>query len=279
MKHVLFIALVLGVCNVNSQELPQEKFEEVIKDYKAKIESATILKDCGHILDGPAYFTKQFENNMLDLMLIITPEARQDIGLQMYNNYKLLGQIDNINSIYPKAQEILNNLIKFVDRKNVVYKLNILKTDDINAYATLGGYLYITTGLINFIDSFDELAFLIGHEIAHEDKFHTQRKITKLTVSSNFTEISKMDGFKEIAQKINGAISAPFDQIDEYESDRYGFELAKKAGYDSSKFGDFFKKLEKYEKQDLLKKLTSTHPFSEHRKNCIEAYIDEDENH
>ena len=183
------------------------------------------------------------------------------------------GQIDNKNSVYPKAQEILNNLVKFASRKNVSYKLNILKTDDVNAFATLGGYLYITEGLINFVDSYDELAFIIGHEIAHEDRLHTQRKITKLTLSGNLLNLTKMDGFKEIAMNLNNTLSAPFDQIDEYESDSYGFEMAKKAGYDVTKFADFFKKLEKNEKQDILQKLTRTHPFSEHRKNCIEQKI------
>ena len=203
----------------------------------------------------------------------VTPEARNDIGRQRYNTFLRSGQIDNKNSVYPRAQEILNKLVKFASRKNVSYRLNILKTEDINAFATLGGYLYITTGLINFVDSYDELAFIIGYEIAHEDKLHTQRKITKLTLSTNLLNISRIDGFKEIAMNLNSKLSAPFDQIDEYEADKYGFEMAKKAGYDVTKFADFFKKLEKNEKQDILQKLTRTHPFSEHRKNCIEQKI------
>ncbi|MFD2588935.1 MULTISPECIES: M48 family metallopeptidase [Flavobacteriaceae] len=270
---IIFFALVFAISFGTAQELPQDKLEEVFGEYQSKIESAAILKDCGHALDGPAYITKQLENNWLDFMLYVTPEARVNIGRQMYNRYLFLGKIDNTNSSYSKVQEILSKLIKFANSKNVSYHLNILKSDDINAFATLGGYLYITTGLINFVESYDELAFIIGHEIAHEDKLHTQRKITKLTLSSNLLDMTRMDGFKEIAKNINNTLSAPFDQIDEYESDSYGFEMAKKAGYDVNRFADFFKKLEKYEKQDLLEKLTRTHPFSEHRKNCIEQKI------
>jgi len=275
MKRILIASLFLTLVSISirAQEFGEGALEKMFSEYQSKIENATVLKDCGHALDGPAYVTKQLENNWLDFMLFVTPEARSNIGHQMYNRYLLLGQINNKNSAYQKAQEILKNLVKHANRKNVSYQLNILDTDDINAFATLGGYLYITKGLINFVDSYDELAFIIGHEIAHEDKLHTQRKITKLTLSANLVNMTRMDGFNEIAKKINSTLSAPFDQIDEYESDRYGFELAKKAGYDVSRFGDFFKKLEKYEKQDLLEKLTRTHPFSEHRKNCIEQYI------
>lgn len=275
MKRILIASFVLAFVTMSTraQELPEDTLEEVLNEYQSKINNAIVLKDCGHALDGPAYVTKQLENNWLDFMLYVTPEARTNVGRQMYNRYLLLGKIDNKNAAYPKAQEILKNLVKHANRKNVSYQLNILNSDDINAFATLGGYLYITKGLINFVDSYDELAFIIGHEIAHEDKLHTQRKITKLTLSANLMNMTRMEGFNEIAKKINGTLSAPFDQIDEYESDSFGFEMAKKAGYDINRFADFFKKLEKYEKQDLMEKLTRTHPFSEHRKNCIQQYI------
>lgn len=275
MKKIVtrILAFALGLAFTTAQELPQDELEEVFNEYQSKIDNATVLIDCGHALDGPAYIAKQVENNWLDFMLYVTPEVHSDIGRQIYNRYILSGKIDNKNSVYPRVQEILNNLVKYANRKNVSYKLNILKTDDVNAFATLGGYLYITTGLINFVDSYDEIAFIIGHEIAHEDRHHTQRKITKLTLSTKLTNMTRIDGFKEIAMKLNNTLSAPFDQIDEYESDSYGFEMAKKAGYDVNKFADFFKKLEKNEKQDILQKLTRTHPFSEHRKNCIEQKI------
>ena len=87
--------------------------------------------------------------------------------------------------------------------------------------------------------------------------------------------MTRMEGFTDIANKINRTLSPPFDQIDEYEADKVGFELAKAAGYDVNRFADFFKKLERYQKQDLLTKLTSTHPFAEHRKKCIQSYIDQ----
>ncbi|QLG45075.1 M48 family metallopeptidase [Costertonia aggregata] len=275
MERILIASFVLAFTTLSAraQGLPEDTLQEVFGEYQSKINNAVVLKDCGHALDGPAYITKQLENNWLDFMLYVTPEARTKVGRQTYKKYLLSGKIDNKNGAYPKAQEILKNLVKYADRKNVSYQLNILDSEDINAFATLGGYLYITKGLINFVDSYDELAFIIGHEIAHEDKLHTQRKITKLTLSTNLMNMTKMQGFNEIAQKINGTLSAPFDQIDEYESDSFGFEMAKKAGYDVNRFADFFKKLEKYEKQDLLEKLTRTHPFSEHRKNCIERYI------
>jgi predicted Zn-dependent protease len=257
-----------------AQELPLDKLDEAIAVYTSKVEDAALLNNCGHAFDGPAFLLKQAENNWLDFALYISSNSKSSIGKQIYNRYVLLGQLDNTHFAKEKVEEILQKITKNVSRKGINYKLSILKSDEINAFATLGGYLYITTGLLDFVDSYDELAFIIGHEVAHEDRLHTQRKVTKLTLSTDLGDMTRMEGFAEIASKINKTLAPPFDQIDEYEADKVGFELAKAAGYDVNRFADFFKKLERYEKQDLLRKLTSTHPFAEHRKNCIHSYID-----
>lgn len=153
------------------------------------------------------------------------------------------------------------------------FKLTILDTKEINAYSTLGGYIYITTGLIEFVESTDELAFIIGHEMGHDVLLHTQRKITKLLLSSELLGKINLEDYTKLAMNINTKFSAPFDQIDEYEADEYGVVLAAKAGYDPRKFGDFFRKIEKYEDRGVLKKITATHPFARHRRKCIVHYI------
>ncbi len=257
-----------------AQELPLDKLDEAIAVYTSKVEDAALLNNCGHAFDGPAFLLKQAENNWLDFALYISSNSKSSIGREIYSRYVLLGQLDNTHFAKEKVEEILQKISKNVSRKGVNYKLSILKSDEINAFATLGGYLYITTGLLDFVDSYDELAFIIGHEVAHEDRLHTQRKVTKLTLSTDLGDMTRMEGFAKIASKINKTLAPPFDQIDEYEADKIGFELAKAAGYDVNRFADFFKKLERYEKQDLLRKLTSTHPFAEHRKNCVHSYID-----
>ncbi|OLT56255.1 hypothetical protein BI334_32575 [Moorena producens 3L] len=275
MKPTLSTLLVILLFKWSgAQELPLDKLDEAIAVYTSKVEDAALLNNCGHAFDGPAFLLKQAENNWLDFALYISSNSKSSIGREIYSRYVLLGQLDNTHFAREKVEEILQEISKNVSRKGVNYKLSILKSDEINAFATLGGYLYITTGLLDFVDSYDELAFIIGHEVAHEDRLHTQRKVTKLTLSTDLGDMTRMDGFAEIASKINRTLAPPFDQIDEYEADKVGFELAKAAGYNVNRFADFFKKLERYEKQDLLRKLTSTHPFAEHRKNCIHSYID-----
>ncbi len=273
MRHIIFTSgLFLSFFTCFSQTLSQEKIDEIIEKYKASYDQVMVLKDCGHELDLPIMWSKKFENRTLDALLPISDTERKSMGEKIYGDmYKKRKMLNNHwakNDVFIILNKITANL-----EGSTTYKLNIIKSQQINAFATMGGYIYLTTGLLDFVDSYDELAFIIGHEVAHEEKLHTQRKVTKMLVSSNLLSMVKLDDFKKIALNINATLSAPFDQIDEYEADKYGAELAMKAGYDASKFGDFFKKLARYENKTLLNKLKSTHPFAEDRKNCIEEYI------
>lgn len=151
--------------------------------------------------------------------------------------------------------------------------MTILDTDEINAYSTIGGYIYVTTGLIDFVDSDDELAFILGHEMGHDVLRHTQRKITKLLLSSELLGKVNLENYSNLAMNIGTKFTAPFDQIDEYEADKYGVKLAVRAGYDHNRFSDFFRKIEKNEDRSIISKLSSTHPFAQDRKKCIQKYI------
>jgi len=276
MKNLtLIFTLLFGLSAIAfsfGQSTVEQQLEEIVSTYTDKIEQAVTLSSCGHAFDGPAAFVKQTENAWLDALLYVTADYKKSIGREIYLKNKAQGKINNTHVSYAKTQEILTALVKQTKRSGAMYRLNILKSAEINAFATLGGYLYVTTGLLNFVESYDELAFIIGHEIAHEELKHTQRKVTKLTMY-DYLNFSKLEKFGQIAKGISGTLSPPFDQIDEYEADRYGFYLAKNAGYNVSKFADFFVKLERYEKKDIMKKLSSTHPYASHRKKCVQTYI------
>tara|TARA_R110002073_G_scaffold279026_1_gene443145 strand:- start:433536 stop:434363 length:828 start_codon:yes stop_codon:yes gene_type:complete len=271
-KTVLLVTLLVLSTTSYSQGLTENKMQEIINSYKSNIETATVIKDCGHVLDGPLFIAKQFENRLLDASLNFSSKERKVVAQNIYKDMLRTNKVIENHTTKNNVLTIIHKITSQLTSKNVTYKLTIFDSEQINAFTTMGGYIYITTGLLNFVDSYDELAFILGHEIAHEFKLHTQRKVTKLLFSSNIFNLIRLTDFQKMAASINSTLSAPFDQIDEYEADQHGAILAKKAGYDSNRFGDFFKKLEKYEKRDLLTKLKSTHPFAMHRKNCIANY-------
>ncbi|XLS29594.1 M48 family metallopeptidase [Flavobacteriaceae bacterium M23B6Z8] len=274
MRQIILISsLILSYVSCFSQTLDQEKIDEIIQNYQDTFDEVMTLKDCGHELDIPIMWSKRFESRTLDALLPVSEAERKMMGAKIFTDMQKKRKMVRDHWAKNDVLAILNKITANIDDNKVSYKLNIIDSQEINAFATMGGYIYLTTGLLDFVDSFDELAFIIGHEIAHEEKLHTQRKVVKMLVSSNLLSMIKLDDFKMIALNINKTLSAPFDQIDEYEADKYGAELAMKAGYDASKFGDFFAKLARYENKTLINKLKSTHPFAEDRKNCLEEHI------
>lgn len=262
--QILFFIVLWSIQSRSQSEQPYRT--------QAQLGSNNNIVDCGHLLDGPSYYIKQLENKSLDNMFSLTKEQKKQIGKANYEQVlkknKLLKEFQNKKSV---LQTFAN--VKKVANSTTAFKLHIIDSKDINAFTMIGGHIYLTTGLLSYVDSMDELAFILGHEIGHHEKLHLERKVKKIMATSTFFGATGVEEFTRIAIDLNNKFSAPFDQINEYEADEYGFELAKETGYDVNRFADFFKKLEKNEKRSILAKLNSTHPFSSDRRKCVENYI------
>lgn len=72
-----------------------------------------------------------------------------------------------------RITEIGNRVAKVSDKPDMKYIFRIVNDPVINAYSTAGSYVYINTGLLDVLESEDELAFIISHEVAHACKSHS----------------------------------------------------------------------------------------------------------
>ena len=78
------------------------------------------------------------------------------------------------------TDEILNSG-NVTYRDEFVWKIHIIEDDEVlNAFATPGGYIYVYTGLIKFLENEDDLAGVMGHEIAHSDQRHSVKQLQKM---------------------------------------------------------------------------------------------------
>lgn len=269
----LFLGLILLMSGTAWAQLSDAKMQEILTRYNKEFEKGSSIISCGHYMDSFTYLAKQTENAGLDAALSLSGKTLGDIGYQIYQKRLANGELNTTHSLLPNLQNMLSRLTQQLNNPDLSFTISVLRTNQVNAFATFGGYVYVTEGLLGFVGSYDELAFIVGHEIAHINYGHSRRKITKMAITADLLNMSGLDGFREVALNVNGVLSAPFDQIDEYESDQLGFELAYKAGYDKYKFADFFRKLAQNENKTLLNKLSSTHPFASDRENCINEYI------
>ena len=275
-KIIKLIIVLLPIISCYSAAYWQDEsndIEAILETYNASIGQFINLYGCGHILDAPAYALKKTQNITLDALLLLDGEDEEALGREVMKEMRSALKIQKDHWAEPTVKSILGRLQKHVERKEISYKVHIVVTEEINAFATVGGNIFVTTALMDFVESNDELAFIIGHEIAHVDRYHTLRKYKKLALAASITDLVNMDQLTSVASDIDLVLNAPFDQIDEYEADQYGVELAKKAGFNAQRFTDFFKKQAQYENKDIVGKLMGTHPFAEDRVNCMQEYI------
>ena len=165
---------------------------------------------------------------------------------------------------------IFNKLMKYVQRKDINYNYKVVRSDEVNAYAIAGGFMYVNTGILDFLDNENEIAFVLAHEISHNEKKHCIKRVQYAALASSIDP-----SFGEIVQMAYNMYSLPYSKYDEYEADENGVVLMEKAGYNKSGAVSFFDKLEELEKEygmdqrDAVNDFISSHPTAKDRRERV----------
>jgi len=158
-----------------------------------------------------------------------------------------------------------------------VYKCQIIKNDSvINAFATPGGYIYVYTGLLKFIDNEATLAGILGHEIAHAEQRHATKRMTKaygVEFLLNLVLGNNPNQYAQIAANLfTGLGFLENSREDEYDADDYSFKYLLDSKWYPGAITYFFDKL-KTGDTSFLTVLLSTHPMPEDRITKVKELI------
>lgn len=194
------------------------------------------------------------------------------------NTYKLLAPSD-----YPEAYAYLNalrdeilNSGKIAYKDDFAWEMHIVHDDNVlNAFATPGGYIYVYTGLIKYLDHGDDLAGVLGHEMAHADRRHTVRNLQK-TYGVNFllgVVLGQEPGaLEQIAGQVAGTLAGlSFSREFETEADEQSVEYLAHTQYACNGAAHFFIKLNESGDAGQTPEFLSTHPNPDNRIENINA--------
>jgi predicted Zn-dependent protease len=167
------------------------------------------------------------------------------------------------------ANDVGQNLWAQTVRKDVPYNLKILDSTDINSFTIGGGYIYVNEGLLDFVQSDDELAGVIGHETGHNERRHTvtlPAKAQALDVLFGIASIFSPFVYR-FGQLAEAGIVAKAQRGDELQADQYGLLLMSRAGYDPDSMVSFMNHLGVLEgdKSNLVDKYLADHPGFQNR--------------
>jgi Zn-dependent protease with chaperone function len=163
-----------------------------------------------------------------------------------------------------------HTMLGYVVRQNLPYEFKVIDTDLVNAFAAPYGHVYVTTGLLDFCESEQEVWGVIGHEIGHVSNRHSISAVKRGFLYNIGLAIlgGQSRGLADAAGLGLGLLSLRYSRENEYEADDMGRRLSFAAGYDPRGQVDFFGRLlAKYEKSrpSSIEVMFRTHPTTDKR--------------
>jgi beta-barrel assembly-enhancing protease len=175
-------------------------------------------------------------SNMSDAQEIALGEqTNQSIS----NEVKISRNPAMINYINQIGQRLARNSA----RPNLKYTFQVVEDDNINAFATMGGFVYVNTGLMKAADNEAQLASVIGHEIGHITGRHSLQQVKQRAISQGVTSLLGVDRDQVVQIGVQVALTLPNSRQDEYDADRRGLTTMIQTGYAPSAMPEFMKKL------------------------------------
>ncbi len=206
---------------------------------------------------------------------IFSIEDDKQLGLQLQDeisanpgDYPVLSE-SQYSAAYAHLYRIRDSIL---NSGNVVHKddfewdLQIIQDDSVlNAFCAPGGYIYVYTGLIKFLDSEDQLAGVLAHEIAHADKRHSTEQLTKSYSISLLLQVVLGENAQLLSEIAQGLVSLKFSRSDESEADEYSVKYLCPTEYNAAGAAGFFDKLIQMEQAGATPQFLSTHPNPDNR--------------
>lgn len=212
----------------------------------------------------------------------------QEVGQAAFA--KLDGQYGVVTDTAATAylNKYLQSLSLFVERQEIPYRAAILNTSEINAYALPGGYIFVTLGTLQQVQTPGELAGILAHELGHVQHRHVLDQVT-IEVGYDFAETLArfLAGGRQVVNtamaQVNDAIEERlflegYQADDEYEADRFALEFLHSLGISAQDYVSFLTRLGEHqvEADASLDNLDATHPPLDERLKRLRPMVNPD---
>ena len=169
--------------------------------------------------------------------IVLMSESREiKIGKEAHEELMEQGAAYPDEELQAYVNQIGQTLAITSDRPDIEYTFTIINDENINAFALPGGYIYINRGLMAYLDSEEELAAVLSHEIGHVTARHSVRQQTANSANSFLAQLAYVTtGSGDLAQASNmygTSLVRGYGREHELEADGEGAEYLHNAGYD-----------------------------------------------
>lgn len=258
MKILNKIILAAVVSSVASAAYGFDFGQELNKAFKENVQKK--------IIENPSSAA-----NVLSGLVGTSQEEEVAIGKQIAGN--LLGASPLVKD--KNLQKYVNNVGRWVasqsERPDLPWHFGVIDTNDINAFAAPGGYVFVTRGLYRQLTNEAELAGVLAHEVGHViSKHHLKILQQSSLVDLGGQALARQVGNNEKVQQLIGGgaeiVARSLDKNAEFEADSIAVVLSARAGYDPFSFPEVLQEIGHVAKDDSsVAMLFKTHPHPDER--------------
>ncbi|MGD9300026.1 MAG: M48 family metalloprotease [Desulfobacterales bacterium] len=220
----------------------------------------------------------------------ITVREEEEMSRQMMAMiYKYYNVIDD-PVIVPYVNKIGQRILATLPKQPFTYHFHVIDDDVYNAFATPAGHIFVYTGLLNAMEEEEELAGIMGHEIAHvycrhiSQKIERSKKISMATLAGMAAGVLMgLGGAGEAASAVTmGSVAAgqsaelAYSRENEMQADQFGVEFLTKANYSASGLLEILKKIrgKTWFGSNQIPTYLMTHPAVEDRIAFISSWLE-----
>jgi metalloendopeptidase OMA1, mitochondrial len=208
-------------------------------------------------------------------LMLVSPEQETQMGLQSFAQVKQQERVSNDPRHNARIERIGRRIAASVGRElpNAQWEFVVFESDQVNAFALPGGKVGVYTGLLKLADSDDEIASVIGHEIAHVTSRHGGERMSQQIAAAGgaaLVGVAANDSkYQEYFLAGYGLLATgtvlKYSRDHETEADGVGLRFAAGAGYDPRAAITFWQKMAAKSEGKEPWKWMSTHPPSAER--------------
>lgn len=159
-------------------------------------------------------------------VLALSVEEERKIGEQLFQLIRKQHKVLQTGEQAVRLNRLAKPLVQKCKREGIVYTFSVLESDEINAFSHAGGYIYINTGLLEFVGSDEELEFVLGHEIGHVELKHCTRNLTYAARASGLG--GELGG--DLVRIAYHLVSVGYSEAQEFDADEWSYRRLRELG-------------------------------------------------
>ena len=168
--------------------------------------------------------------------VVMSTGKEQREAREMYDEFIADGMVYDDPELQAYVDRIGQRLVAVSDMPDAEFTFTVIDAPEINAFATPGGFIYVNRGLIAYMNSEEQLAGVIGHEIAHVTaRHHGRRKaagVTSKVLGTTAYVLTGSGALYEASQMYGAELISGYGREMELEADGLGARYMYQAGYD-----------------------------------------------